>query len=98
MQQTVIHITMKQECNNMGFFNFFKKSRWQINKENQERGKEAERQIKAEYELSGKKMQRTGRGHDYKATWYDWITGKNKSEYVEVKSGNAKLSPTQKKR
>ena len=82
----------------MGFGDIFKRSRRQVNRENQEQGKRGERQIKEDYELSGKKVERTGRGHDFKVTTTDWLTGKKKTEYVEVKTGNSKVSPLQKKK
>ena len=51
----------------MGFFDVFKKSRKQVNKENQEQGRAGEKKIKEEYEFSGYKVTRTGKGHDFKA-------------------------------
>ena len=51
----------------MGFFDVLKKSRRQVNRENQEQGREGERRIKEEYEFSGYKIKRTGKGHDLKA-------------------------------
>lgn len=43
-------------------------------------------------------MKRTGRGHDFKATRSNWLTGKKETRYVEVKTGGAKLSPLQKRK
>ena len=82
----------------MGFFDAFKKSRKQVNHENQEQGKAGERRIKEEYEFSGYKVKRTGKGHDLKAEKKDWFTGKKETKYIEVKTGNSKLSKLQKKK
>ncbi|AFS82995.1 hypothetical protein [Candidatus Nitrosopumilus sediminis] len=82
----------------MGFFDTFKKSRKQVNRENQEQGKIGERRIKEEYEFSGYKVKRTGKGHDLKAEKKDWLTGKKETKYIEVKTGNSKLSKLQKKK
>ena len=82
----------------MGFFDAFKKSRKQVNRENQEQGKAGERRIKEEYEFSGYKVKRTGKGHDLKAEKKDWFTGKKETKYIEVKTGNSKLSKLQKKK
>ena len=47
--------------------------------------------------IMGYEVERTGRGHDYVRRERDLVTGRvKKTEYVEVKSGNAKLSPLQK--
>lgn len=81
----------------MGFFDAFK-SRKQVNRENQEQGKTGERRIKEEYEFSGYKVKRTGKGHDLKAEKKDWFTGKKDTKYIEVKTGNSKLSRLQKKK
>lgn len=82
----------------MGFFDAFKKTRKQVNRENQEQGKAGERRIKEEYEFSGYKVKRTGKGHDLKAEKKDWFTGKKETKYIEVKTGNSKLSPLQNKK
>ena|GEM_PF-909877 len=82
----------------MGFFDAFKKSRKQVNRENQEQGKAGEKRIKEEYEFSGYKVKRTGKGHDLKAEKKDWFTGKKETKYIEVKTGNSKLSKLQKKK
>ena len=82
----------------LGFFDAFKKSRKQVNRENQEQGKAGERRIKEEYEFSGYKVKRTGKGHDLKAEKKDWLTGKKETKYIEVKTGNSKLSKLQKKK
>lgn len=81
----------------MGFFDAFKKSRKQVNRENQEQGKAGERKIKEEYEFSGYKVKRTGKGHDLKAEKKDWF-GNKTTKYIEVKTGNSKLSKLQKKK
>ncbi len=82
----------------MGFFDVLKKNRKQVNRENQEQGKAGERKIKKEYEFSGYKVTRTGKGHDFKAEKKDWFTGKKKTKYIEVKTGNSKLSKLQNKK
>ena len=82
----------------MGFFDVFKRSRKEINRSNQEQGKAGEEQVKAKYELNGYNVTRTGKGHDYRATKKNWWTGKRETKYVEVKTGNAKLSPLQRKK
>ena len=82
----------------MGIFDAFKKSRRSVNRENQEQGREGERKAMAKYELAGYKVQRTGRGHDFKATKRDPFTGRIKTKYVEVKTGDSELSPLQKKK
>lgn len=61
------------------------------------RGRLGEDIVRAAYEMGGYKTTRTGRGHDFRATKTDPLTGKSKSKYVEVKSGNARLSTLQKK-
>ena len=82
----------------LDFFDILKKSRRQVNRENQEQGKAGERRIKEEYEFSGYKVKRTGKGHDLKAERKDWFTGKKETKYIEVKTGNSKLSKLQKKK
>ena len=66
--------------------------------DNAARGAEAERLVKARRELAGGTVEHTGRGSDYKVTRRNWFTGKKETTLVEVKTGNAKLSPLQKKR
>ncbi len=82
----------------MGFANIFKRSRDQTNRTNQEQGREGERKARAKYEMVGYEVTRTGKGHDFKATKRDPISGKKSTIYVEVKTGNSKLSPLQKKK
>ncbi len=67
-------------------------------KANQEQGKAGEIQTKTNWEWNGWKMTRTGRGHDYRATRKNFFTGKTETKYVEVKTGNSKLSTLQKKK
>jgi len=81
----------------MGFFDIFKKSRKQVNRENQEQGREGERKIREKYEFSGGKVTRTGKGHDFKVETKDWF-GKKTTKHIEVKTGNSKLSKLQKKK
>ncbi|HXT82745.1 MAG TPA: hypothetical protein VN704_00095 [Verrucomicrobiae bacterium] len=82
----------------MGFFDIFKKSRREVVRENQSRGKEGEEHIKSKYEFNGYKVKRTGRGHDFKAEKRDWLTGRKETKYIEVKTGNSKLSDLQRKK
>ena len=82
----------------IGFGSIFRKSKRQVIRDNAARGKRGEEQVKAKYEMNGYKVERTGRGHDYKATKKNWLTGKKETKYVEVKTGNAELSPLQKKK
>ncbi len=81
----------------MGFFDVLKKSRKQVNRDNQEQGRAGEKKIKDEYEFSGYKVSRTGKGHDLKAEKKDWF-GNKTTKYIEVKTGNSKLSKLQKKK
>ncbi len=81
----------------MGFFDVLKKSRKQVNRDNQEQGRVGEKKIKDEYEFSGYKVSRTGKGHDLKAEKKDWF-GNKTTKYIEVKTGNSKLSKLQKKK
>ena len=62
---------------------------------NATRGKRAENKVKSEYRARGFHVKTTGVGHDFKATRTNWSTGRKYTKYVEVKSGNAKLSPLQ---
>ena len=67
-------------------------------RDNQAKGRVAEDQAMMRDRLSGYDVERTGKGHDYVRRKRNIITGNvTKTEYVEVKSGNAKLSPLQKK-
>jgi hypothetical protein len=82
----------------MGIFDIFKKSRREIIRENQSKGKEGEEHIRRKYEFNGYKVERTGKGHDFKAERKDWLTGKKETKYIEVKTGNSKLSDLQRKK
>ncbi len=88
----------------MGFFDFglrppTKKQRKRATlNENKRRGKAAEEQAMTRDRMMGYEVERTGRGHDYRRRQRDIFNGRvTRSEVVEVKSGNAKLSPLQKK-
>ena len=82
----------------MGFFGIFRRSKREVIRDNAAKGERAEKVVKSEYEMAGYKMKRTGKGHDYKATRRNWFNGKNETKYVEVKTGDAELSPLQKKK
>ena len=82
----------------MGFFNIFKKSKRQQIRDNADQGREGEAQVRSKYEMNGYDVKRTGPGADYRVTKRNWLTGKKVTKYVEVKTGNAKLSPLQKKK
>ena len=82
----------------MGFFDTFKKSRRQVNRENQEQGRAGEQKITRNWEFSGYKVTRTGKGHDLKAEKTDLFTGKKKTTFIEVKTGNSKLSKLQRRK
>ena len=76
----------------------FKRSKRQVIRDNAAKGADGERRAKAKYGLMGYNVERTGHGSDYKISRRDWLTGKKETKLVEVKTGNAKLSPLQKKR
>lgn len=82
----------------MGIFDVFKKSRREVNRDNQHQGKSGEEQIRQKYEINGYKVERTGRGHDLRAKRQNWLTGKKETKYIEVKTGNSSLSKLQKKK
>ena len=63
-------------------------------KRNAAQGRRAERQVRAKYKRQGYRVQNTGIGHDFKATKRVSF-GRKVTKFVEVKSGNATLSPTQ---
>jgi|SRR6185437_13007745 len=65
---------------------------------NARKGKVAEDMIRSKYEMSGYNVTRTGRGHDFRVSRLDPWTGEKEIRYVEAKSGNAKLSPLQRKK
>ena len=84
----------------MGMFDLWpmskKEKKVAVIKENQMRGKAAEDDVVMSYTLRGYDMERTGRGSDFKARRRDLFTGRvRETKYVEVKSGNAKLSKLQ---
>lgn len=88
----------------MGLFDFGfkpptkKQRKKQVIRDNQRKGRAAEDQAMFRDRMVGYEVERTGRGHDYKRKKRDFFTGRvTKTEYVEVKSGNAKLSPLQEK-
>ena len=76
----------------------FGRSKKNVIRDNAAKGEAGERRVKSRYEMSGYKMKRMGRGHDFKATRNNWLTGKKETKYVEVKTGGAKLSPLQKRK
>ena len=59
---------------------------------NAAKGRAGERRVRDKYKKAGYKVERTGRGHDFK------VTKNNRTKYVEVKTGKAKLSPLQKRK
>ena len=62
---------------------------------NKRKGKRAENRVMNEYKNKGWNVKKTGKGHDFKATkTTDMWTGKKTTKYVEVKTGDAKLSET----
>jgi predicted Holliday junction resolvase-like endonuclease len=66
--------------------------------ENREKGKAGEEDVRTKYEMRGYDLERTGKGSDFKAVRRDLWTGKpRKTVYLEVKTGNARLSPLQRK-
>lgn len=76
-----------------------KKQRQKVTiRQNQRRGRAAEERAMMRDRMMGYEVERTGRGHDYRRRQRDPWTGRvTSSEVVEVKSGNAQLSPLQKK-
>ena len=65
-------------------------------RDNAAKGEAGERRVMERYKAAGWKIERTGHGHDFKATRNDGLA--SKTRYVEVKTGNAKLSPLQKRK
>ena len=63
-------------------------------RKNAAQGKRAERQVRAKYKKKGYNVRSTGIGHDFKVTRRGSF-GYRKTIFVEVKSGNARLSTTQ---
>lgn len=72
-----------------------KKSRREINKENQRYGKEGEEIARRKLEMEGLEVTRTGKGHDFKTEKKDWLTGKTEKEKVEVKTGDSQHTEKQ---
>lgn len=66
-------------------------------RQSQRKGRAGEDQVRTQYMIQGYKMERTGKGHDFKATRKNFFTGRTETKYVEVKTGNAQLSPLQQK-
>lgn len=63
---------------------------------NRRKGKTAEEIVKWRYLIMGYDVERTGRGHDFRVRKRDLFTARViDSKYIEVKSGNAKLSKLQ---
>ena len=66
--------------------------------QNKERGKFTENLVVLSEQVSGKKVVKTGRGHDIKTIDTNPWTGKKKIAYIEIKSSrSAPLSKLQKK-
>ena len=63
---------------------------------NAAQGKRAESQARAKYKRQGYSVRPTGIGHDFKATKRGPF-GRKVTKFVEVKSGGATLSTTQRK-
>ncbi len=75
------------------------RKRWTLS-QNREKGKLAEAMFEIGERASGNKVERTGRGHDYKVTRPSnpLFGTRTKTEYVEVKSSRtAPVSELQKK-
>jgi len=75
-----------------------RRSKRHIIRNNAAKGKAGERRVRDKYKRAGYRIKRTGRGHDFKATRTNRLTGKREIRYVEVKTGRAKLSPLQKRK
>lgn len=80
------------------FHGMFGRSRRQVIRDNAAQGKEGEERVRSNYEMAGYEVKRTGKGHDYKVTRKSWLGGRDEVKYVEVKTGNSKLSPLQKRK
>jgi len=67
-------------------------------RDSQRKGRTGEEIVRWRYETMGYKMERTGKGSDFKATKRDWLTGRvAERKHIEVKTGKAKLSELQRK-
>ena len=64
--------------------------------ENKFKGKMAETNTEIKYRMGGYEIKRTGIGHDYHAVKRDIFNRKIDEKYIEVKTGNSKLSKRQK--
>lgn len=73
-----------------------KKQRSRTSRESNRKGKVAEGIVKERYEMAGWKMERTGEGHDFKATRKNLLGRVVETRYVEVKSGKSRQSKLQK--
>ena len=78
----------------MGHYSYWR--RRSAIRRNAAQGRRAERMIRRKYENRGYDVRRTGYGHDFKATRYGMFGGKE-TKFIEVKSGNSELSPTQRR-
>lgn len=64
--------------------------------QNREKGRRFEEEVKFQSELQGYEVQRTPRGKDFIRRRRNPITGRVvKTEHIEVKSGNSKISKLQ---
>ena len=67
-------------------------------RDNQRKGRIAEEIVRMRYMMMGYEVERTGRGHDFYVKKRDILTGKViDRKFIEVKSGEAKLSKLQQK-
>ena len=66
-------------------------------RKNAAKGAAAEKRAARQYRKAGYKVERTGRGHDFAVSKRGKTTGRAVRTFVEVKSGNAKLSPAQRR-
>lgn len=62
---------------------------------NVERGQDVEHNFKAQAEMTGDKVERTGIGSDYKRTRIDPLTGRKTTEYWETKRNKSPISKRQ---
>ena len=72
-----------------------KRSKEKIIRDNAAKGKSGERRVRDRYEKAGYNVERTGHGHDFRVTRINPITGEKETKYLEVKTGDADLSPQQ---
>lgn len=81
----------------MGLLDYAKKIGKKIKIErNRQRGSTGEEIYRTNRALKGYEVKRTGKGSDYKERKINLFTGKKSGwTHVEVKTGNAKLSPLQ---